>query len=206
MKQLLFFALICTLGFFNLSGQTLDSPAPASQAAGEFTFKGYYNITEMGLLIGSPENTRPAPFSFMTINGYHLTEQLSAGLGIGVEFPSGSYMPVVLDTRYYIRNSSFSPFLQLYGGYALVLDDAGSNEVIYYNSSYVDYYGGDQKYKAKGGWLLNPGFGIRNMFGENFGVIFSVGYRLQRLYFKSDARKLMVDYNRLNIKVGITFR
>jgi fructose-specific phosphotransferase system IIC component len=89
------------------------------------TFTGYFNITDVGVLIGSSDNSRVAPFSFMTINGMHMTEQLSLGLGVGLEFPSGSYMPLVLDTRYYLRNESFSPFFSLYGGFALPLDDNG---------------------------------------------------------------------------------
>ena len=172
------------------------------------TFTGYFNITDMGMIIGSPNNSRVAPFSFMTINGMHFTEQFSAGLGIGVEFPSGSYMPIVLDTRYYFRNTPFSPFLNLYGGYALPLDD---NYGYYGNTNYytdeVRPYYNDEPYAAKGGIILNPGFGIRSMFGENFGVIFTVGYRFQRLYYKADKdRQMFTDFNRLSIKIGITFR
>jgi len=60
---------------------------------------------------------------------------------------------------------------------------------------------------AKGGIILNPGFGIRSMFGENFGVIFTVGYRFQRLYYAADKdRQMFTDFNRLSIKIGITFR
>jgi hypothetical protein len=189
---------VCTIA----GGQT---PAPPAEKAGR-AFKGYFNITDMGLLIGSPQNRQPAPFSFMTTNGFHITEQLSLGLGIGVEFPSGSYMPIVLDTRYYVRATGFSPFFSLYGGYALVLDDDGTNGYgsVFDSSWPYQYY---QPYQAKGGWLLNPGFGIRNMFGKNFGIVFSVGYRVQRLYFAAaDQRKLMVDYNRLSVKIGIIFR
>ena len=172
--------------------------------AGAFT--GYFNITDMGLLIGSPENQHPAPFSFMTINGYHLTPQFSTGLGVGLEFPSGSYMPLVLDARYYIRATGFSPFFFLYGGYALPLDDEGSQQDIWYDQwSYP--YPWYKPYIAKGGWLLNPGFGIRHVFGENFGVNFSVGYRVQRLYYRAEnGNRLLADYNRLMLKVGITFR
>jgi len=199
------------LSFLFLASQLLaggQTTAPPAEKAGK-AFTGYFNITDMGLLIGSPQNRRPAPFSFITTNGYHLSEQLSFGLGVGVEFLSGSYMPIVLDTRYYVRKTSFSPFFSLYGGYSLVLADDGSNGTVYTtdvffpNQNYQNY----QTYQAKGGWILNPGFGIRNMFGENFGIIFAVGYRVQRLYFAAgDLRKLTVDYNRLSVKIGIIFR
>jgi len=173
-------------------------------------FRGYFNITDIGLLIGSPQNQNPAPFSFMTFNGAHLSDQLSASLGIGVEFPSGSYMPMVLDARYYIRSTNFSPFIQLYGGYALALDDNYSGGYYYdeaISSSRPYYYEDYQPYAARGGWLVNPGFGIRSLFGENFGVVFSVGYRVQRLYYKAnDDRRRITDFNRLSMKIGITFR
>jgi len=116
---------------------------------------------------------------------------------------------MVLDVRYYLRNTNFSPFFQLYGGYALPLDDEG-NQVIWYDmaSSSMPYYYDDyEPYVARGGWLLNPGFGVRSLFGENFGVIFSVGYRVQRLYYKAGSdRERIMDYNRLVMKIGITFR
>lgn len=195
---------IMLAGLISLSGQSISFTQAPEKKGG--AFKGYFNITDMGLLIGSTQNQHPAPFAFMTTNGYHITEQLSAGLGVGVEFLSGSYMPIVLDARYYVRKTGFSPFFSLYGGYALALDDEGINQTGYVydvywpNQTYVPYV-------AQGGWLLNPGFGIRNMFGENFGIIFSVGYRVQRLYFTAgDQKRLMVDYNRLAVKLGIIFR
>ena len=172
------------------------------------TFTGYFNLTDIGVLIGSPDNSRVAPFSLMTINGAHITEQLSLGLGVGLEFPTGSYMPLVLDTRYYLRNESFSPYFSLYGGFALPLDDDGYYAWQYmydYSSSW--YYEDYASLKARGGWLINPGFGFRHMFGPNFGVIFGIGYRFQRLYYtgKGD-REVFTDFNRVSLKLGITFR
>lgn len=200
MKNILTILLVS--GWVLGSGQT---PAPAAERGGK-AFKGYFNITDMGLLIGSTQNRHPAPFSFITTNGYHLTEQLSLGLGVGVEFISGSYMPIVLDTRYYVRSTSFSPFFSFYGGYSLALDDDGSNSYGYATDAMWPYQT-YQPYQAKGGWLLNPGFGIRKMFSDNFGIIFAAGYRIQRLYFASeDQRRLLAGYNRLSIKIGITFK
>lgn len=203
MKKTLLITVLILTSAWMAGAQNLSTASAAEK--GSHAFKGYFNITDMGLLIGSTQNRHPAPFAFMTTNGYHISEQLSLGLGIGVEFLSGSYMPIVLDARYYVRNTGFSPFFSLYGGYALALDDDGSNgnvysyDAIWPNQNY-------EPYQAKGGWLFNPGFGIRNMFGENFGIIFSMGYRVQRLYFTAEQRKLLVDYNRLTVKIGIIFR
>jgi len=169
------------------------------------TFNGYFNITDIGLLIGSPENSHAAPFSFLTINGFHLTNQFSAGLGLGVEFLSGSYLPVFLDLRYYVRNANFSPFFFFQGGYSVPLDDNYSAVTNYQYDVYWPYT--YRNYKAMGGWLLNPGFGIRNMFSDNFGLVFSVGYRNQRLFYRADDdHRLLADYNRLVLRIGILFR
>jgi hypothetical protein len=196
-----------------VSGQVLVAQVEMDVASdvqkNEHVFMGYFNITDIGMLIGSPQNQNPAPFSFLTFNGVHLTEQFSAAFGIGLEFPSGSYMPMVLDARYYFRNTNFSPFLQIYGGYALALDDNYSESYWYdmASSSMPYYYQEYEPYVARGGWLINPGFGIRSIFGDNFGVVFSVGYRVQRLYYQAgDDRRRIVDYNRLAMKIGITFR
>jgi hypothetical protein len=171
------------------------------------SFKGYFNVTDVGLLIGSPHNSHPAPFSFTTINGWHLTEQLSAGLGLGVEFLAGSYLPVFADLRYYVRNTSFSPFFMLDLGYSFAMDDDNSNVTQYYYSKPWQGNYIMPEYQARGGWLINPGFGIRNMFSDNFGVIFSVGYRNQRLFYRAENdHRLLADYNRLVMRIGILFR
>jgi len=204
MKKIVSLTLVLSSCFLLAAGQT-STPAPPAEG-GARAFKGYFNITDMGLLVGSPQNRNPSPFSFMTTNGWHFSEQLSLGLGVGVEFLSGSYMPLVLDARYYVRNTAFSPFFSLYGGFSLALDDDGSSGAVYTYDVFWPYPN-YEPYQAKGGWLLNPGFGIRNMFSENFGVIFSAGYRVQRLYYTAgETRKLWADYNRLSVKVGIIFR
>jgi len=211
MKKI-FLLLIAGLSLaIGASGQTLlkvgEKSLVITKTNPSNAIKGYFNLTDIGLMIGSTDNSSTAPFTFMTTNGYHFTEQFSGGLGIGIEFISGSYMPIVLDARYYIRNTSFSPFLSLYGGYALPLDDNGSYNYYDWSSSSSFNYENYSSYKAQGGWLLNPGFGIRKMFSPDFGIIFTVGYRIQRLYYVGEPdRQLFTDFNRLTMKIGITFR
>lgn len=213
MKKLLNICLIAL--FLGVSAQAQDLSELKDAALKKLglietpnTFTGYFNLTDVGFLIGSPDNARIAPFSFMTVNGAHLTEQFSLGLGLGLEFPTGSYMPIVVDARYYLRNESFSPFFSLYSGYAVPLDDDGYYAWQYaydYSSSF--YYEDYQSLTPRGGWLVNPGFGFRHMFGPNFGVIFGMGYRFQRLYYQGTGdRQVITDYSRLSLKFGITFR
>lgn len=172
--------------------------------------KGYYNITEMGFLAGPISNNHPAPFSIMNINGYQFTPHIAAGVGVGIEFIQETYLPVTLDLRYYFRDHKFSPFIFVQGGYNIPLTNT-SREEIYYDimplwSSYYPYYP-SYNVNPKGGILINPGFGIKNMFNENLGFLFTVAYRYQRLNYNADEmhNKLDVDYNRLVIKFAFIF-
>lgn len=175
----------------------------------QILFKGFYNNTDVGLLIGSSKNVLKAPFSFMSVTSYHITEQFSAGIGIGADFLEETYVPLVLDMRYYFRNSHFSPYVFIQGGYSIATEkevDVTSNPIIW--DMYPGWIGGyPTSSKPKGGFLLNPGFGIRKMFSNNFGLTFSVSYHFQRLNYKvSDDNRIEVDYNRMNIRMGIIFK
>ena len=175
----------------------------------KFSFNGYYNITEIGFLAGSTNNINPAPFSFITINGWHITEKIATGIGIGAEFNAESYMPVVLDARYYLRDKSFSPFFFVQAGYSIGLDDEADEQIIYNHwHIWPDIeWGRPSNIKVKGGAIFNPGFGIRKLVNENLGYILTVGYRIQQLNYERDENsKLAVSYNRLVIKIAITFR
>lgn len=172
-----------------------------------YSHRGYYNTTNFGLLIGSTKNENKAPFSFMMINGYGITDQLAVGVGIGSEFMNESYLPLVLDVRYYLRKQKFSPYVFVKGGYSIALDEETENYHLY---SYRSYWSGYDLLNPNGGFIFNPGVGIKYMFSNNFGLSFSIGYRHQRLNYDNpnmdDDRALEIDMNRLEIKAGIFFK
>ena len=175
------------------------------------TFKKFYNNTDVGLLIGSSKNNLKAPFSFMSVTGYHLTEKFAIGIGIGSDFIQETYIPLVLDLRYYFRNNNFSPYVFLQGGYSISTENEVDSQFNYWptyysiSSSFFPYY--PETLNPRGGFLFNPGFGIRKMFSDNFGISFSVSYRFQRLnYNSSNDSRIEVDYNRMNIRMGIIFK
>jgi hypothetical protein len=172
------------------------------------SFKGFFNTTDAGLLLGSSKNNQKAPFSFMSVTGYHLTEKLALGIGVGIDFLEESCIPIVADVRYYFRNTNFSPFVFVQAGYSISVEDNVSHHIYNSFNSIPDIpkFSID-KIKAKGGILINPGFGIRKMLGKNFGIMFSVSYRYQKLnYEATEENKLELEYNRLNLRVGIIFK
>lgn len=165
--------------------------------------------TEIGLLIGNSENSQTAPLSFTGSVNYAATPQFSAGLGFGVEFYKESYLPVFLNLEYKIRDSYFTPYFFLKGGYQIPLEEGGAVYYDYYSlSSSIwpgSYYAQD-KLKAKGGIMLNPGIGIMRMFSSNIGMSVAFGYQFHRLHYKADKDyALDIDYNRLSVKIGIIF-
>ncbi len=170
---------------------------------------GIFFHTEIGLLAGNSENSQPAPFSFTGSLNYVVTDNLSAGLGAGIEFLKESYMPLFVNAEYKLRNSYSTPYLFLQAGYEVPLEDS---RAIYYDVYPMwssiwpgpDYY--NETLNPKGGILLNPGIGYMQMFSPGFGMSFAFGYRFHRLHYKGENDYgLNIDYNRLSIKIGFIF-
>lgn len=169
----------------------------------------YYLRTEIGVLVGNSENSQSAPFSFSTSVNYQLKPRLSVGAGAGLEFLKESYLPVFLNFEYKLRDSYSTPYFFLKAGYEVPIEES---RTVYYSgyqpwSSFwpgPDYQ--NEIMKTKGGILLHPGIGFQRMFSSGFGMSFAFGYQFHRLHYKGDKDyALDIDYNRLAIKLGITF-
>ena len=212
MRKIILICFIWLAGTLFVSAQNKQETGINSETATitkktNYSFKGYYNVTDMGFLIGSTDNMNIAPFSILMVNGYQFTENFGAGVGLGVEFFSESYLPLVLDARYYFRKANFSPFVFVHGGYLFALEsDANQNIVYDHYYMWPSYIPSHRKVNPKGGWMINPGLGIRNMFNEHLGFTFSVGYRFQSLQYKyNDDSQLFQNFNRLDLKIGFIF-
>lgn len=167
----------------------------------------FFVRTEIGVLAGNSANSQTAPFSFSSSVNYQIQPLISIGIGGGLEFLKESYFPAFLNLEYKWRNLASSPYLFLKSGYLLPLSE--SNEIYYYDyqpwSSIVRPGYGDQ-FKAKGGFLVNPGLGYQWMYSQNLGMSFAFGYQFHRLLYKGENDYgLDIDYNRLTIKLGIIF-
>lgn len=171
--------------------------------------KKFFNLTEIGVLVGNPDNKKDAPFIFHSSLNYNFDKKFSAGFGLGVEFLNETYMPVTLNVMYRLKNSKISPFVMLQGGYEIPIDGSRItyNKVIPQDFLWNSYWTGNsqEKLDAKGGFLFNPSIGLLLHLNSNVGLNMSVGYRYNRLNYSADKDyKLDVDYNRLMFKLGIT--
>jgi hypothetical protein len=173
------------------------------------------NHTQIGVLAGNNDNTKAAPFMLHSMLNFKVDKKIQAGFGTGVEFLNETHLPVFANIEYRFREAGISPYLFVKAGYCFPLEDTRMTyyQVVpyYYStvSSYIwpgPWYYGNEELKAKGGLLLNPGFGMSVLFSNNFGMSFSVGYRYSRLHYKGENNYgLDVDYNRLSISLGIIF-
>lgn len=169
---------------------------------------GLFNVTTIGVLSGSSQNRQVAPFSFQSLMLYQFDEHIVAGLGLGIDFLEETYLPLVIDFRYYLRGTRFSPFVFAQTGYSIPTDKSASQDII--NDHYSIWpgpYPQPEDVEPLGGFQLNPGFGIRHMFHSDFGLEISFSYRYQRLNYQyGSSIRLEIDYTRLNIRIGILFQ
>ncbi|WP_347838499.1 hypothetical protein [uncultured Draconibacterium sp.] len=183
---------------------------PLSMVNEESVSSAWFFRTELGVLAGNADNSQTAPFSISGSANYLVNPNFSAGLGLGVEFLKESYMPVFANFEYRFRKQLTTPYVFLKAGYQVPLED--SNE-IYYDvypvwSSFWPWPGeiSENGFDCKGGVMFNPGVGFNQMFSQNFGMNFAVGYQFHRLNYDGESDySLAIDYNRVTVKIGILF-
>ena len=181
-------------------------PSFSQQAAGKGKF---INYTEGGMLIGNSENTKKSPFIFHTSLNYEFYKNLSAGVGVGVEFLNETYLPITANVLYqFKKNKAIFPFFRFRTGYQVALESAtGTNHYYYpyyWYSSYVPQTW--EKLKAKGGWLFDPSVGVILYTQAGLGFSLAAGYRHHILkYTGENDYVLYAEYNRFLLTFGITF-
>ena len=196
MKKSIIFTgiLLCATVFLSFSQQ-----APGK---GKLT-----NYTEGGALIGNSQDDKNAPFIFHSSLNYGFYKNLSAGLGVGVEFMNETYLPVTANVMYqFKKEKAVFPFVRLQAGYQVALESAmnGNN---YYLQDYSNYYYPTiETLSAKGGWMLDPSVGVVIFTRAGFGFTLAAGYRYQKLkYTGKNDYEFFTEYNRLALTFGITF-
>jgi len=191
--------LLCTIVLHSFSQQP--------PGKGKFT-----NFTEGGVLLGNSQDEKKAPFIFNTAMNYGLYKNLSAGIGIGVEFLNETYLPVTANVMYQFRkDKALFPFIRLRAGYQVALESSATmSNYSYYLPSYADYiypyYPTVTKLNAKGGWMFDPSVGVIVYTRPGLGISIAAGYRYQKLKYTGDNDYIFwTEYNRLMLTLGITF-
>lgn len=164
----------------------------------------YFINVEYGVLLGNSNNEDENVGFFHSSFNYRTVQNLYVGAGAGVEyFMEQTYIPAFAKFEYRFRQTRFSPLLFVKTGYLIPGENQDSRIYQDYDSRNVP-----PKYlNAKGGFMVNPGFGFTAYAGENFGFRFSVGYRYHSLsYTGKDKYELEQRYNRLCLALGITFK
>ncbi|MDR0537563.1 MAG: hypothetical protein LBH04_05925 [Tannerellaceae bacterium] len=203
--------LVIFLQFITSFGASAQNSGLASLDAGRLNVQA-----EGGILIGNSDNENRAPFVFHGFLNYSFWQNLSAGVGAGVEFYKGTHLPVMANVVYRFGSKNVTPFALLKAGYLIALEN---KDTYFYSpwsySSYAYYYPAYREYllESKGGVMIEPSVGIIVKVSEDLGLTFSAGYRHQTLWHElkvSEERFDLdysrgIEYNRFLFKVGIIF-
>jgi len=164
---------------------------PASQ-------RGWYNITEAGVLNGRTENDVHIGLSVSNTTGYLFKHWIGVGAGVGIDdyVPGAGEViyPVFAEVRGYLHPDSYSLFYALRAGYGFALD---SDDLLVTN--------------AEGGMMYQPQVGYRIPTSSALQVLVTVGAKFQAARFERFARNrrgteiLTLTYQRITLGVGINF-
>lgn len=160
--------------------------------------KGYLNITDFGMLIGTGNNSKNAIFSISSFNGYGFSSKYVIGAGAGIELFETLMLPLNIETRWVMTDSKFSPFLSVKAGYSFALEDPES------------YWG--ESYNSTGGYLCGTGLGVLIWTNNRNAFELNIQYRYQdiktiRTYeWSGETTTLTTKYNRLELRFGFLFQ
>ena len=184
--------------------------------------EGYYNITQIGLLMGNRKlseqtsnyynNTNRmlvAP-SVTMINGIMTADGVGLGIGIGHEIFDHSLFPVFIDIRRTLRDNDISPFFAFKIGHSI-----GNLSKRHYDNLYLNYhpYSFSNVYlRNHGGFMVNPEMGVKIPLSEKADLLFTVAYRYQKMRTSVSQKfghyewEHKTSMNRMGFGVAIMFR
>src|SRR5690349_11585556 len=123
------------------------------------TPRGYFVLAKVGPVVRPFDG---ADFSASFVNGIHLIEYVS--IGVGVDLTNVTYddenistitvMPVYLDTRFYIPRKRVNPMFHFQFGYGTVVDRNGGDQFPNGSLNIIPI-------KGKGGFFMALGAGMR---------------------------------------------
>ncbi len=158
---------------------------------------GYFNRTDLGVLIGTGNNEKNAIFSAQMVNGYAIGSRLYPGLGIGIEFYEQAVVPLFADLTCHIGRNVISPFVRGSIGYSVSVEDPPDIWGVYTNSI--------------GGCMYAAGLGTFIRLNGHNALSLSLVYRFQSLKsvvtqdWNDEVLNLNKQYNRIAFRIGFVF-
>jgi len=163
----------------------------------ESSIRGYFNRTDLGLLIGSGNNSNNVAFSIQMVNGYKLGRKYYPGIGTGIEFYDYAVVPLYGDFTYSMSENRVSPFLRASFGYSFPIEEPR------------EQWGA--KTENEGGILYTVGIGTAIRTGPSSAMTISLVYRFQSLKsiytedWNDDVVNLEKQINRVALRFGFIF-
>ncbi len=152
--------------------------------------KGHYAVYTFNLLAGSSTyGYSDIVPSLSIIHGYQFDQNLSIGVGTGIDIYDYTLIPIFLDIRGYPRKKRLSPFYAFDFGYGFPVRESSNWSSI------------------RGGLMLNPSLGFRFLGRRESSLHIGIGYKKQfvtRDYRHQDYSDEIV-FNRLQFQVGMMF-
>lgn len=119
------------------------------------------------------------------MNGYLINSHFSTGVSVGIDrYKNVTFIPIMLDLRWYILNKKVTPVLSAGLGYSLSSDKDN-----------------------KAGYIANPSLGLKIKVSRSTALNFSFGYRIQnnsypRYYYGNIIHETATF---VNFKTGVSF-
>lgn len=160
-------------------------------------YSGYFNRTDMGVLIGSGNNEKNAIFGVQMVNGYQVGNRFYPGFGIGIEFYEQAVLPLFADMSVQFGRQVISPFVRGSFGYALPVEDPPEAWGV--------------RTKNRGGRMFGVGLGTFIRLNGHNSLSFSLLYRFQSLKsvttqdWSDEVLNLDKQYNRIALRIGFVF-
>ena len=160
-------------------------------------YSGYFNRTDLGVLIGHGNNEKNAIFSAQMVNGYKLNSRFYPGIGIGIEFFEEAVVPVFADVSCHVGRNVLSPFVRGSIGYSIPVEDPPDNWGVVTNNH--------------GGYMFAAGLGTLIRLNGHNSLSISLVYRFQSLKsvitqdWSDEVLNLNRQYNRFAFRIGFVF-
>jgi hypothetical protein len=158
---------------------------------------GYFNQTDLGVLIGTGNNEKNAIFSAQMVNGYKIRSRYYPGFGIGIEFYEQAVVPLFADLSYHFGRNLLSPFIRGSMGYSIPVEDPPETWGVRTNNN--------------GGYMYALGLGTFVRLNGHNSLSISLTYRFQSLRsvitqdWTDEVLNLNKQYNRIAFRIGLVF-